>query len=258
MKKIPFREPLIEQFYEGAESKEDLENSFAELEGKVDHKWKLSAVILFIFMVAGPIIYGWLFDNFFSETGGGTFLLIVFAHFAFSLLVFKYGLDILAFSCLTEKEQRLFKNISADLQKISDFEAAKENYDLLVTAFTSETSEFYWKRYKGIELEKKIAKMLQRVGYKVDFTPTVGDGGIDLQVYCDEKQINIQVKGHSKRLGVGAIRDAAGVLATEQLPMVVVAPRGFTSGAIEFADRSGVKLWDAYELTKIASQYLKN
>ena len=256
MKKIPFKPPSIEHFYGGTESKEDLENSLAELQKKVDLIDKLHEAFCVIFIFFSLLFHIWIMDKF-SPKIGGFYLVILFGHFAL-IVYLAFFTDNFAFSRLDKREQALFKDLSSDLQKINEFEIAKVDYDILVAAFMSETSEFYWKQYKGIELEKKIAEMLQRVGYKVDFTPAVGDGGVDLRVQDDQGRLNIQVKGHSKNLGVGAIRDAAGVLATERVPMVVVAPMGFTSGAIDFADKSGVSLWDAYELTKIASQHPVN
>ena len=59
--------------------------------------------------------------------------------------------------------------------------------------------------------------------------------------------------GYAKKLGVAAIRDAAGVKATRKpLMMLVVCPVGFTKGSYEFAQSSGVILLAVKDIIDIA------
>ena len=84
------------------------------------------------------------------------------------------------------------------------------------------------------------------------------DAGIDLICERGPQKVLIQCKGYAKPLGVGAIRDAAGVKSTNNPDsMIVVAPNGFTKPSKEFAKKSGVKLMDAGSLTLIASDSIQ-
>jgi HJR/Mrr/RecB family endonuclease len=85
-------------------------------------------------------------------------------------------------------------------------------------------------------------------------TSITGDAGIDLICEKNEIQVLVQAKGHSKPLGVAAIRDAAGVkMAEKPDQMIVVCPKGFTKGSVDFAANTGIKLINAASLVKIAN-----
>lgn len=111
----------------------------------------------------------------------------------------------------------------------------------------------YWQKQRGIMLERSFGALMKKRNWKVEFTATTGDGGIDLICTRGGRCVYVQCKGHKKPLGVAAIRDAAGVAATNpQAEVTVVAPNGFTKGSIEFAQRAKVNLIDAGSCTQIA------
>ena len=112
----------------------------------------------------------------------------------------------------------------------------------------------FWLHRKGVNLEQAVATLISSKGWRVKTTKTVGDAGIDLICERGSQKVLIQSKGYAKPLGVGAIRDAAGVKMTSNPDsMIVVAPNGFTKPSKEFAKKSGVNLMDANSLTLIAS-----
>lgn len=115
--------------------------------------------------------------------------------------------------------------------------------------FNLVNEEGYWLSKKGIFLEDAFGLLLKNKGFKVQKTKTTGDGGVDLVCSANAQTIFVQCKGHKNKLGVSAIRDAAGVLATHKPSMmIVVCPNGFTKGSYEFAKQSGVRLMSVSEI----------
>jgi len=140
--------------------------------------------------------------------------------------------------------------LSDKITKRREFEAAVSMWEYMNLV----TGKGFWLHRKGVDLEQAVATLISLKGWRVKTTKTVGDGGIDLICERGPQKVLIQCKGYAKPLGVGAIRDAAGVKATKNPDsMIVVAPNGFTKPSKEFAKQSGVELMDANSLTLIAS-----
>ena len=140
--------------------------------------------------------------------------------------------------------------LSDKITKRREFESAVSMWDYMNLV----TGKGFWLHRKGVDLEQAVATLISLKGWRVKTTKTVADAGIDLICERGSQKVLIQCKGHAKPLGVGAIRDAAGVKSTENPDsMIVVAPNGFTKPSKEFAKQSGVKLMDANSLTLIAS-----
>lgn len=58
----------------------------------------------------------------------------------------------------------------------------------------SETEEGYWLQKRGRDFEVAIADMLLRRGVDADLTPQTNDGGIDIIISIDKKNILLNVK----------------------------------------------------------------
>lgn len=130
-----------------------------------------------------------------------------------------------------------------------------ESYNAAILAwknYNTETGHNYWLSLRGEALEYAVASMLRRIGWTVETTKKSGDGGIDLIISKDSKRILAQCKGYAEKIGVAPIRDAAGVKSISGDEFVVIGPSGFTAGAVEFAVKSGIVLWDVRKLTTIA------
>ena len=150
---------------------------------------------------------------------------------------------------LSNEKVRKLRELRAEYKIIQDqiwkFETALKSWRYLNTV----NERGYWLRQKGIALEDSLAQLLIEKGMQVSKTKASGDGGIDLLCTINQKKIFIQCKGHKNKLGVGAIRDAAGVLATQKpFMMIVVCPAGFTKGSYDFARQSGVILMSVNEI----------
>lgn len=148
----------------------------------------------------------------------------------------------------TSKHTPETERIKEKISKLKSYEAAMANWE----NFNTETGLGYWLSLKGEALEVAVASMLRRHNWQVETTKRSGDGGIDLILKKNENQILVQCKGHAQKIGVGPIRDAAGVKSVTGSKFILIGPSGFTSGAVNFAEQSEVLLWDARQLTEIA------
>ncbi len=159
---------------------------------------------------------------------------------------------------ISEKEKKLEPELKIELDEINTKLSNRERFNEAMkqwSYFNLITGKGYWMSLKGLDLEKGLMSMLQSFSWDVQTTSIIGDEGIDLICEKNSKKVLIQCKGHSKPLGVGAIRDAAGVKSIHNPhSMVVVAPNGFTKGSIKVAKKSDVKLLDVFSLIKIAKQ----
>ena len=156
------------------------------------------------------------------------------------------------------RQPKLTPEQAAIYEDLKDRYSRRAKYDAAVKKWhhhNSITSVAFWRNKKGVSLEKSVASLLRERGWNVGLTATTGDGGIDLICEKQDAKVLVQCKGHKNSLGVGAIRDAAGVkLANGGDQMVVIAPNGFTAGSTSFAKQSGVILLDAHGLVSIASR----
>jgi len=94
-------------------------------------------------------------------------------------------------------------------------------------------------------LRRTTAIIFKKKGYKVGFTQTSNDGGIDLTLNKDEENIGVLCKAYNKNVGVAAVRETIGVKA--QWPdfnkFMVVSLHGFSKQAIDIAERQDVELF---------------
>lgn len=111
----------------------------------------------------------------------------------------------------------------------------------------------YWNNLKGVKLEVAVAKLFTDLGHSAQITKGSGDGGIDLVLIKDGKNLLIQCKGWAKPVGSPTIRDMAGVASAHNSYGVVISPNGFTKDAKLFGQKSGVRLWDSNDLVKMAN-----
>jgi HJR/Mrr/RecB family endonuclease len=95
----------------------------------------------------------------------------------------------------------------------------------------------------GQEFEHFMADLLRAAGYRVDVVGGAGDQGVDLLVKQGRKLIAVQCKKHGKPVGSAAVSAVyAGAKHYRAKQAWVVAPEGFTKGAIELAKSTGVRL----------------
>lgn len=110
----------------------------------------------------------------------------------------------------------------------------------------------------GVEFERYLADLLRRLEWSVELTPESRDGGVDLiarkhdQIGI-ETTLYVQCKNQGAPVSVEVVRELKGVL-DSNVQGVVAAPTGFTADARQFAERSGIQLWDGEHLTKLATE----
>ena len=215
-------------------------NYFDELEQ--DFWWKV--------LVSFFILVWFVFNDVIGATGFFILLPILYFSLASWLLAgFGFLLDKVQSRTIPDNVQNEINQLQSEISNRHKYNKSVETweYNNLVV------KQGYWQSKKGIELENALQKLLIGLGWETSTTSTTGDGGIDLISTKQQQKVLIQCKGHKAPLGVGAIRDAAGVKSTEKCSaMIVVAPNGFTAGSIEFAKASKVKLFDGTDLTNLA------
>ncbi len=117
----------------------------------------------------------------------------------------------------------------------------------------------WWLTKTSYELENAVANMFNRRGFKSSVTPGSGDGGIDVIVKNFENQnLYIQCKGWNNKAGPQIVRELVGslnVIKDSNAQGVVYCSKGFTQGAIDYANQSNIQLWTPEDLANIAERY---
>jgi hypothetical protein len=95
----------------------------------------------------------------------------------------------------------------------------------------------------GREFEHFMADLFRTAGYKVDVVGGAGDQGVDLLLKEGRKRIAVQCKKYGKPVGNAAVSAVyAGAKHYGAKQAWVVAPEGFTKGAVGLAKSTGVRL----------------
>jgi HJR/Mrr/RecB family endonuclease len=95
----------------------------------------------------------------------------------------------------------------------------------------------------GREFEHFMADLFRTAGYKVDVVGGAGDQGVDLLLKEGRKRIAVQCKKYGKPVGNAAVSAVyAGAKHYGAKQAWVVAPEGFTKGAVQLAKSTGVRL----------------
>jgi HJR/Mrr/RecB family endonuclease len=95
----------------------------------------------------------------------------------------------------------------------------------------------------GREFEHFMADLFHTAGYKVDVVGGAGDQGVDLLLKEGRKRIAVQCKKYGKPVGNAAVSAVyAGAKHYGAKQAWVVAPEGYTKGAVQLAKSTGVRL----------------
>jgi HJR/Mrr/RecB family endonuclease len=93
----------------------------------------------------------------------------------------------------------------------------------------------------GFAFQREIGAVLVQAGYNASFTPATGDQGVDLIAEAGGERIAIQCKDYTSAVGNDAVQQVfSGGAFYRTQRCVVVAPRGFTSSALQLANSLGV------------------
>src|SRR5215217_3958522 len=101
----------------------------------------------------------------------------------------------------------------------------------------------------GAQFEGFVAEILRGLGYRVTLLGGSGDQGVDVIATRDSEKLAIQCKNYAKPVGNKPVQEVyAGARHHRCTAALVVAPEGFTKGAVELARSVGVSLRDAQDL----------
>ena len=101
----------------------------------------------------------------------------------------------------------------------------------------------------GAQFEGFVAKIMRGLGYRATVLGGSGDQGVDVIAIAGKERIAIQCKNYAKPVGNKPVQEVyAGARHHRCTAAWVVAPAGFTKGAVELARSVGVSLRDAQAL----------
>ncbi|PJI06569.1 MULTISPECIES: restriction endonuclease [Clostridium] len=108
----------------------------------------------------------------------------------------------------------------------------------------------------GEEFEEFLKAHFEKLGYKVELTPTTGDYGADLVLNKSGYRIVVQAKRWISKVGIEAVQQ---VIASKSYykadKCLVVTNNYFTPNAINLADTNkNVELWDRRDLIKMMNK----
>jgi hypothetical protein len=98
----------------------------------------------------------------------------------------------------------------------------------------------------GSQFEAFVADLFRAMGHPAVLCGGVGDQGVDIVVNPRGERVAVQCKNHSRPVGNRPVQEVyAGARHHRCVAAWVVAPAGYTSGALELAESTGVSLYDA-------------
>jgi restriction system protein len=101
----------------------------------------------------------------------------------------------------------------------------------------------------GAQFEVFVAKIMRGLGYRATVLGGSGDQGVDVIATAGKERLAIQCKNYAKPVGNKPVQEVyAGARHHRCTAAWVVAPEGFTKGAVELARSVGVSLRDAQAL----------
>jgi hypothetical protein len=101
----------------------------------------------------------------------------------------------------------------------------------------------------GPQFEGFVAEIMRGLGYRATVLGGSGDQGVDVIATAGKERIAIQCKNYAKPVGNKPVQEVyAGARHHRCTAAWVVAPEGFTKGAVDLARSVGVSLHDAQAL----------
>jgi restriction system protein len=101
----------------------------------------------------------------------------------------------------------------------------------------------------GAQFEGFVAEIMRGLGYRATVLGGSGDQGVDVIATAGKERLAIQCKNYAKPVGNKPVQEVyAGARHHRCTAAWVVAPEGFTKGAVELARSVGVSLGDAQAL----------
>lgn len=268
MKEKPRKEDFGIGQYNETEVSRERDTIHSRITPKEPNKKFVAAIIVFTFFLVLEISFDdSLYDQFTNEPF--VTLMVIGFFYLFALFLaeilseYSHGLPLISKSVpvVTQEDVDRLSQLDEILNQFKKYNWAMEAYEEARTNrkyFETATHENFWSHLKGKDLEMVVANFFSKLGWQVKFTPTVGDGGVDLIMLKSNQKVLVQCKGLKGKTGVSVVRDAAGVNSLKKpSQFIVISPNGFTSGSIEFAKKSKITLMDWKSLSNLAKEYIQ-
>ncbi len=115
----------------------------------------------------------------------------------------------------------------------------------------------------GVDFERVVAALLQRMGFHTEMTAVTGDGGIDIVATLDRPLIGGRYLIQCKRLapgslvGAATVRDFYGALTADRQAVkgLLITTTAFTSQALEFARQLPIELIGGQQLRQLLAKH---
>lgn len=153
----------------------------------------------------------------------------------------------------------------ADKDHINEEDAAQFLSALGVRSAKSSLAEpsGNFEQLTGMDFERLITTLLQKMGFRAEMTRPSGDGGIDIAAYLDQPitggRYLIQCKRFSPKNSVGApvVREFYGVFTADKKAVkgIFITTSSFTDQARQFAQDLPLELIDGALLHKLLDDY---
>ena len=243
------KKPILKEFYSGTLSESEINIELDRIRNSQPKKIDKNTLNVILVLLIWPLLIYYFIDSMWFF---GFYLIMGLPSYILASII-SWILSELFDVVEDEKNPSIISNPFFDelLNDLSNIEAYKRSYKIWQN-YKTETGEAYWQSLRGENLEKATALLFKRFDWINSLTKTSGDGGIDLVIEKLNRKIFIQCKGHQKPIGVGAIRDAAGVKYQKNVEFIVIGPSDFTKGAKDFAKSVGIELLNTRDLVKIA------
>lgn len=113
----------------------------------------------------------------------------------------------------------------------------------------------FWLSLGGIEFEQEVGNLYKAMGYQVQFTPTTGDGGVDLILRHGIDVIVVQCKAHASKVGIATARELVASMSDFNAnSAILVAASGVTKPTRDYCAKRGIQILDAMDLAKAQRQ----
>jgi len=115
----------------------------------------------------------------------------------------------------------------------------------------------FWLSLGSKELEIQTSNLFTELGYTTSVIGGKNDGGVDIfMVDEDGNKIIVQCKAYKNIVGPNYVRELYGTLMHKKADLaILVAPRGFSYAARDFASGKPIKLYDVDDLSKLTYNF---
>jgi HJR/Mrr/RecB family endonuclease len=107
----------------------------------------------------------------------------------------------------------------------------------------------------GVEFERFTASVFEALGYDATLVGGAGDQGVDLVLRKGAEVVAVQCKNYGQPIGNRPVQEVYAGARHHGIDQAwVVAPRGYTRGAVELARSTGVTLYDRARIEDLVRQ----